>query len=123
MIYCVEGTPGVGKSLYFVSRLIPEYLKIKAYDGSYQPVHIWTNIEGLKPSLLVALSGLPESITNYIHNIGEYIDEDGTRAVDKRYLEWFYYDPSTVEWVTEYDQKTKSQWEHTPILKRQSICL
>ena len=112
MIYCVEGTPGVGKSLYFVSKLIPDYLKIRSSDGSYAPVHIWTNVEGLKPSLLVALSGLPESVTMYIHNIGEYIDEEGHRAVDKRYLEWFYYDPNSIEWVQEYDQKTKTTWEH-----------
>lgn len=113
MIYCIEGTPGVGKSLYFVSKLIPEYLKIRSYDGSYAPVHIWTNIEGLKPSLLVALSGLPESITMYIHNIGEYIDkETGKKAVDKRYLEWFYYDPSTIEWIEDYDQKSKSAYWH-----------
>lgn len=112
MIYCVEGTPGVGKSLYFVSKLIPEYLKLRSYDGSYCPVHIWTNIEGLKPSLLVALSGLPESVSMYIHRIGEYIDKDGNKAVDKRYLEWFYYDPATIEWVQDYDQKTKTAYEH-----------
>lgn len=112
MIYCVEGTPGVGKSLYFVSKLIPEYLKIRAYDGSYCPVHIWTNIEGLKPSLLVALSGLPESIAMYIHNIGQYIDENGNKAIDKRYLEWFYYDPTTIEWVEDYDSKSKTAYQH-----------
>lgn len=112
MIYCVEGTSGVGKSLFFVSKLIPDYLKIKAYDGSFMPVHIWTNIEGLNPSLIVALSGLPESIAGYIHQIGEYVDEDGNKAEDKRYLEWFYYDPETIEWVEDYDSKTKTKWEH-----------
>lgn len=112
MIYCLEGTPGVGKSLYMVSKLIPDYLKIRRADGSYCPVHIWTNIEGLKPYLLLALSGLPESLSMYIHNIGEYIDDEGNKAVDKRYLEWFYYDPQTIEWVEDYEQKTKTRWEH-----------
>lgn len=112
MIYCIEGTPGVGKSLYFVSKLIPDYLKIRSYDGSYVPVHIWTNIEGLKPSLILALSGLPESIGMFIHTIGEYIDDEGKRAVDKRYLEWFYYDPNTIEWVEDYDPKSKRSFQH-----------
>lgn len=112
MIYCVEGTPGVGKSLYFVSKLIPEYLKIEAYDGSYMPVHIWTNIEGLKPSILLALSGLPESIAMFIHNIGECVDDYGNRDVDKRYLEWFYYDPQTIEWVQDTDPKTRQVYWH-----------
>lgn len=112
MIYCVEGTAGVGKSLYFVSKLIPEYLSIRNANGTYCPVHIWTDIEGLKPSLLVALSGLPESVTMYIHQIGEYIDEEGNKAIDKRYLEWFYYDPTTIEWVEDYDPKTKRSYQH-----------
>lgn len=112
MIYMLEGTPGVGKSLYMVSKLIPDYLKIRSVNGAYCPVHIWTNIEGLKPSLILALSGLPESIAIFIHTIGESIDEQGNRCIDRRYLEWFYYDPSTIEWVDDYDQKTKTAYQH-----------
>lgn len=123
MIYCLEGTPGVGKTLYMVSKLIPDYLKIRGADGSWCPVHIWTNIEGLKPYLLLALSGLPESIAMYIHNIGEYIDEDGKKAVDRRFLEWFYYEPTTIEWVTEYDQKNKVNYEHPNFDKAQYLPL
>lgn len=117
MIYCLEGTPGVGKTLYFVSKLIPDYLKIRTPNGDYCPVHIWTNIEGLKPSLLCALAKLPESVTMYIHNIGEYIDEDGKRAIDKRYLEWFYYAPESIEWVDEYDAKNKVTYQHPDFAK------
>lgn len=123
MIYCLEGTPGVGKSLYMVSKLIPDYLKIRQADGSYCPVHIWTNIEGLKPYILLALSGLPDSLSMYIHNIGEYTDSEGNRAVDKRYLEWFYYDPQTIEWVKEYDQKNRTEWEHPDFDKAQYLPL
>ncbi len=123
MIYCLEGTPGVGKSLYMVSKLIPDYLKIRTYDGSYCPVHIWTNIEGLKPYLITALSGLPDSICMYIHSIGEYVDDNGNKAVDRRYLEWFYYDPQTIEWVEEYDQKNKMRWEHPDFQKAQYLPL
>ena len=112
MIYMLEGTPGVGKSLYMVSKLIPDYLKIRSANGAYCPVHIWTNIEGLKPSLILALSGLPESIGMFIHTIGENVDDHGDRFVDRRYLEWFYYDPSTIEWVQDVDPKTKGVYWH-----------
>lgn len=112
MIYCLDGTPGVGKSLFLVSKIIPDYLKIRTPNGCYCPVHIWTNIEGLKPSLLCALAGLPESITMYIHQIGESIDEEGKTFIDKRYLQYFYYDPQTIEWVSDYDPKNKSTYEH-----------
>ena len=112
MIYCVEGTPGVGKTLYFVSKLIPDYLRIKSHDGSFMPVHIWTNIEGLKPSILLALNKLPESISMFIHNIGECVDDEGRRTIDKRYLEWFYYDPNTIEWVQDVDPKSKRTYWH-----------
>lgn len=112
MIYMLEGTGGVGKSLYMVSKLIPDYLKIRNADGTYCPVHIWTNIEGLKPSLILALSGLPESIGMFIHTIGECVDDNGNRFIDRRYLEWFYYNPSTIEWVQDVDPKTKSAYWH-----------
>lgn len=117
MIYCLEGTPGVGKTLYMVSKIIPDYLKIRTANGDYCPVHIWTNIEGLKPSLLCALAKLPESITMYIHTIGEYIDDDGKKSIDKRYLEYFYYDPQSIEWVQDYDPKNKRTFEHPDYTK------
>lgn len=105
----LEGTPGVGKSLYMVSKLIPDYLKIRSANGAYCPVHIWTNIEGLKPSLILALSNLPESIGMFIHEIGASWDDNGEKYIDKRYLEWFYYDPNTIEWVQDVDQNSKNK--------------
>jgi len=113
MIYCLSGTPGVGKSLYMVSKLIPEYLKIRSVDGCLQPCHIYTNIIGLKPWVILALQGLPESVEMYFHRIGEVPNpETGELEYDKLYAQYFYLKPESIEWLEGVDPKTRKAYKY-----------
>lgn len=111
MIYSLEGTPGTGKSLFLCQKIIPDFLKVRAYDGSITPVHIWHNIEGLRPELILSLLELPTSLLPYFHHIGEVVNEAGEVVEDKRYLQYFYYDPNTIEWEREKDEKGRLVWK------------
>ena len=101
-IYSLEGTPGAGKTLYCVQKVIPDYLKICNVNGALVPRHIYTNIEGFKPALLCELAGLDyEVLADYIHILGEEIDEKGRRTENKDLVRYWYYKPESIEWVTE----------------------
>ena len=77
-IYSLEGTPGSGKTLYCVQKIIPDFLKIRDSSGNLCPRHIYTNIEGLRPELICAYAGIPyEAIADYIHILGQKVDENG----------------------------------------------
>lgn len=99
-IYSLEGTPGSGKTLYCVQKIIPDFLKIKDGQGNLVPRHIYTNIEGLKPEIICALAGIPyESIADYFHALGRRIDEQGRPYEDKDYVRYWYYEEDSIEWI------------------------
>lgn len=112
-IYSLEGTPGSGKTLYCVQKIIPDFLKIKDGQGNLTPRHIYTNIEGLKPELICALANIPyESIAEYFHQLGRRVDENGQEYEDKDYIRYWYYQPDSIEWVQE--QNGNKQIERHP---------
>ena len=99
-IYSLEGTPGSGKTLYCVQKIIPDFLKIKDSQGNLVPRHIFTNIEGLRPEILCSLAGIPyESIADYFHVLGRCVDENGHEYEDKNLVRYWYYQQETIEWV------------------------
>lgn len=107
-VYCLEGTPGSGKSLYLCQKIIPDFLKIRNLDGSLVPRHIYTNIEGLKPDILCSYIGLPaDAIASYFHVLGQRTDENGHTYEDKDLIRYFYYEADSIVWKQEKDEKGK----------------
>ena len=99
-IYSLEGTPGSGKTLYCVQKIIPDFLKIRDTDGNLIPRHIYTNIDGLKPYLICAWLGVPyEAIAEYFHVLGQCVDENGVVYEDKDLVRWWFYRQESIEWV------------------------
>ena len=112
-VYSLEGTPGSGKTLYAVQRIIPDYLKLCSVNGALVPRHIYTNIEGLKPALICALSGLEyDTLADYFHVLGEEVDENGIVSENKDLVRYWYYKPESIEWVTE--KNSNGVWEKHP---------
>lgn len=112
-IYSLEGTPGSGKTLYAVQRIIPDYLKICNVGGKLVPRHIYTNIEGLKPALICALAGLEyDTLSQYFHTLGEDVDENGITTENKDLVRYWFYKPETIEWVQE--KNSNGVWEKHP---------
>lgn len=105
-VYALEGTPGSGKSLYLVQKIIPDFLKIRSFDGSLVPRHIYTNIEGLNPDVICNLAGLPAyALVPYFHKLGEVVNEHGEVIEDKRYVRYFYYQQDSIEWISDKDDR------------------
>lgn len=99
-IYSLEGTPGSGKTLYCVQKIIPEFLKIRDSQGNLVPRHIYTNIEGLKPEIICSLAGIPyECIADYFHVLGQRVDENGRTYEDKDLIRYWYYQAESIEWI------------------------
>lgn len=99
-IYSLEGTPGSGKTLYCVQKIIPDFLRIRDAAGNLVPRHIYTNIEGFKPWLLCAYLGIPyEAIAEYFHPLGQVTDEQGRTHEDKDLVRYWFFKPETIEWV------------------------
>lgn len=112
-IYSLEGTPGSGKTLYCVQKIIPDFLKIRNSRGDLVPRHIYTNIEGLRPELICAYCGVPyEAIANYFHVLGQAIDENGNTYEDKDLVRYWFLKPETIEWVE--TQNSNRQTERVP---------
>ena len=99
-IYSLEGTPGSGKTLYCVQKIIPDFLRIKDSQGNLVPRHIYTNIEGLRPEILCSLAGIPyEAIADYFHVLGQRVDENGKKYEDKDYVRYWYFQEDSIEWI------------------------
>lgn len=112
-VYSLEGTPGSGKTLYAVQRIIPDYLKLCSVNGALVPRHIYTNIEGLKPALICALAGLEyDTLADYFHVLGEEVDENGIVTENKDLVRYWYYKPESIEWVQE--KNSNGVWERHP---------
>lgn len=99
MIYNLSGVPGSGKSLYMVSKIIAELLKIRDLFGNLTPVHIYHNIEGFNNDNMAALLGLEPSIVNcYVHDLANECNPDN--EVVKTPLDavrFFYATPESVK--------------------------
>lgn len=110
-IYSLEGTPGSGKTLYCVQKIIPDFLKIRDSEGNLVPRHIYTNIEGLRPEIICSLANIPyESIADYFHFLGKCVDENGHEYEDKDYIRYWYYQQESIEWVeTVNSNKTRER--------------
>lgn len=116
-IYSLEGTPGSGKTLYVVQKIIPDFLKIRDGRGELVPRHIYTNIEGLRPELICAYCGIPyEAIAEYFHVLGQCTDEQGRTFEDKDYVRWWFFKPESIEWVQ--SQNGNRQVEKIPNLEK-----
>lgn len=112
-VYSLEGTPGSGKTLYCVQKIIPEFLKVRDYRGELVPRHIYTNIEGLKPELICSYCGVPyEAIAEYFHVLGQAVDENGRTYEDKDLVRWWFYEPWSIEWLER--QNANRQVERYP---------
>lgn len=112
-IYSLEGTPGSGKTLYCVQKIIPDFLKIRDSRGELVPRHIYTNIEGLKPELICAYCGIPyEAIADYFHVLGQAVDENGRTYEDKDLVRYWFLKPESIEWVE--TQNSNRQTERVP---------
>lgn len=112
-VYSLEGTPGSGKTLYCVQKIIPEFLKVRDSRGELVPRHIYTNIEGLKPELICAYCGIPyEAIAEYFHVLGQAVDENGRTYEDKDLVRWWFYEPWSIEWLER--QNANRQIERYP---------
>lgn len=99
-IYSLEGTPGSGKTLYCVQKIIPEFLNVRDNMGRIVPRHIYTNIEGLKPELICAFMDIPYNVfAEYIHILGQRFDEQGNEYEDKDYVRWWMFEEDSIEWV------------------------
>lgn len=109
-IYSLEGTPGSGKTLYCVQKIIPDFLKIRDQDGNLVPKHIYTNIDGLRPELICAWLGLPEyAFAEYFHVLGQAVDEKGQVYEDKDLVRWWFYKPETIEWIETLDGNKRKE--------------
>lgn len=109
-IYSLEGTPGSGKTLYCVQKIIPDFLKIRDQDGNIVPKHIYTNIDGLRPELICAWLGLPEyAFSEYFHVLGQAIDETGKPYEDKDLVRWWFFKPESIEWVDTLDGNKRKE--------------
>lgn len=98
-IYSLEGTPGSGKTLYAVQKIIPDFLHVRDYRGDLVPRHIYTNIAGLKPWLICAWCGIPyEAVSEYFHVLGQAVDEDGNVYEDKDLVRWWFFKPDSIVW-------------------------
>lgn len=112
-IYSLEGTPGSGKTLYCVQKIIPDFLRIRDGRGELVPRHIYTNIEGLRPELICAYCGIPyEAIADYFHVLGQRTDENGRTYEDKDFVRWWFYKPESIVWLE--TQNGNRQIERVP---------
>lgn len=99
-IYSLEGTPGSGKTLYCVQKVVPDFLRIRDMEGNLVPRHIYTNIDGFKPYLICAWLGIPyESISEYFHVLGQRVDDKGHVYEDKDYVRWWFLQDDSIEWI------------------------
>lgn len=127
-IYSLEGTPGSGKSLYCVQKIIPDFLKIRDSDGNLIPRHIYTNIDGLKPELICAWANIPyEAIAEYFHVLGQCVDEKGIVYEDKDYVRYWYYRPESIEWVRDTNSNKQVEkhpdWEKAEVIPLGSLVI
>ena len=99
MIYNLSGVPGSGKSLYMVSKIIAELLKIRDLFGNLTPVHIYHNIEGFNNDNMAALLGLEPSIVNcYVHDLAnECNPENEVVKTPLDAVRFFYAKPESVK--------------------------
>lgn len=98
-IYSLEGTPGSGKTLYAVQKIIPDFLHVRDYRGDLVPRHIYTNIAELKPWLICAWCGIPyEAVSEYFHVLGQAVDEDGNTYEDKDLVRWWFFKADSIVW-------------------------
>ena len=127
-IYSIEGTPGAGKTLYCVQKVIPDFLKIRDYRGDLDPRHIYTNIEGLKPWLICAYIGLPyEAIADYFHVLGRAVDENGKEYEDKDLVRYWFLKPESIRWQTIQNGNRQLErvpdWDTAEMIERNALVI
>lgn len=85
-MYGIVGTPGSGKSLYAIQKILVEFLKYCEQIKQYR--EIYHNLEGLNISYLLELAGLSEKEPfwqEHFHSLD--IDDDGTKdEITPRYF-------------------------------------
>lgn len=98
MIYNLAGVPGSGKSLYMVSKIIAELLKLRDIFGNLTPTHIYHNIEGFSNDNMAALLGIDPSIVNsYVHAFKDEVPEHSDVITSEVWaIRFFYARPETV---------------------------
>lgn len=99
MIYNLAGVPGSGKSLYMVSKIIAELLKLRDIFGNLTPTHIYHNIEGFSNDNMSALLGIDPSIVNsYVHAFKDEVPEHSEVITSEQWaIRFFYAKPETVK--------------------------
>lgn len=97
-VYGIEGTPGSGKTLYVISNFIAPFITRSDNLGRWIPIHVYHNVEGLKPEVLAGVVGAPVALVGqYFHRLGEVVNEDGTTTEDVNQVRNFYKHPKTGE--------------------------
>ncbi len=99
MIYNLAGVPGSGKSLYMVSKIIAELLKLRDIFGNLTPTHIYHNIEGFSNDNMAALLEIDPSIVNsYVHAFKDEVPENSDVITSEQWaIRFFYAKPETVK--------------------------
>ena len=100
MIYNLTVVPGSGKTLYMVSKIIAELLKLRDIFGNLTPTHIYHNIEGFSNDNMAALLGIDPSVVNtYVHSFKEEALPDEKAVVKDELwaIRFFYAKPESVK--------------------------
>lgn len=115
-VYSLEGLPGSGKTLYIITKIIAPILTAKDMSGRWTPSHIYHNIEGLKPAVLCAILGVPETHEKYLHQMQEITDETtGETWDEKTVCRYFYCRPFSRHYVgKDTDGNNKYSYEIYP---------
>lgn len=110
MIYNLTGVPGSGKTLYMVSKIIAELLKLRDVFGNLTPTHIYHNIEGFSNDNMAALLNIDPSVVNtYVHSFkDEALNEEAAVVKDELWaIRFFYAIPRSVKPIYGLDGKVE----------------
>lgn len=108
MIYNLEGTPGSGKTYYFVSKVIAPLLSCRDLFGNMSPSHIYTNIEGLRADIIADFLHLDPTIADkYVHKLSDFPENCECVKNETDAVRFFYAEPDSVHPVYDNDGKIK----------------
>lgn len=100
-MYGVIGTPGAGKTLYAMQKILPGFLKYCEQIKQYR--EIYHNIDGLNITELFALLGMDEKEPYWAEHFHDITKDERTGEPDEIRPRYFWIDPETREEQTYVD--------------------